>query len=507
MLCPKCNAEIPDDATICPKCSSTLTENKEKQTEPKAKQSLLAILSALLAGLAAFMSIFAHPLLAFTIALLGFISAVASIKQIKHSKRKIIGKTLAVAVCIFIAVHMLFIGYWRIDAPPIIDDYFIDHVRSAPTEYQQSYELLNSIADINEHIEGSPAIGFSIEDINNLDEIYKMLKAKNGDETLVFLKDNSQKIHLLWNHSEKGRIVINKLNDTPEIADLMEPWLDSDIPYVKNFRDIVHLYRIYASLQSINDNELIAIDELNKLNNVTKKISINARSLVSKLVCYACFSLNIRTANFILNNSQLSQDSTLLLSDYFSPISKETLSLRNPIIFEYLTCKNELGKIYNNTKIKYSHIPLLKYNSTLRFYKNQCERWLAFDENLKNFEKISVWPSIYPQIPVELDQNDKCPWYYSLYNPIGSNLISILIPAIDRILVIKTRTEIYDDLLQIVLNLRLGREVNLKARAYSDEYIIDIENKKILSPGPDGEVNTEDDIFLPINPQVLNLTE
>jgi len=86
-------------------------------------------------------------------------------------------------------------------------------------------------------------------------------------------------------------------------------------------------------------------------------------------------------------------------------------------------------------------------------------------------------------------------------------LSSIFLTATDKVLEIKTRTQIYDDLLQIVINLRRGREADLKARAYSDEYIIDIENKKILSPGPDGEIDTEDDIFLVINPEVLNLTE
>jgi hypothetical protein len=49
--------------------------------------------------------------------------------------------------------------------------------------------------------------------------------------------------------------------------------------------------------------------------------------------------------------------------------------------------------------------------------------------------------------------------------------------------------------------------VDLKARAYSDQYIIDIENKKIFSPGPDGKAGTKDDISLPINPEVLGLTE
>jgi len=62
---------------------------------------------------------------------------------------------------------------------------------------------------------------------------------------------------------------------------------------------------------------------------------------------------------------------------------------------------------------------------------------------------------------------------------------------------------VQDDLLQIVLNRRLGKEVSLKACAYGDEYIVDIENKKILSPGPDGKTDTKDDITLPINPELL----
>jgi hypothetical protein len=54
-----------------------------------------------------------------------------------------------------------------------------------------------------------------------------------------------------------------------------------------------------------------------------------------------------------------------------------------------------------------------------------------------------------------------------------------------------------------VLNKKLGKEVSLKARAYSDEYIVDVENRKIFSPGPDGKPGTKDDIKLPINPEVL----
>ena len=56
-----------------------------------------------------------------------------------------------------------------------------------------------------------------------------------------------------------------------------------------------------------------------------------------------------------------------------------------------------------------------------------------------------------------------------------------------------------------MLNKRLGKDFSLKARAYSDEYIIDVENRKIFSPGPDGKANTKDDIFLPIDPEVLHV--
>jgi len=53
---------------------------------------------------------------------------------------------------------------------------------------------------------------------------------------------------------------------------------------------------------------------------------------------------------------------------------------------------------------------------------------------------------------------------------------------------------------------RLGRQVNLKARAYGEQYIIDMEHKRIYSPGLDGQSHTKDDIILFINPEVINFT-
>jgi hypothetical protein len=62
-------------------------------------------------------------------------------------------------------------------------------------------------------------------------------------------------------------------------------------------------------------------------------------------------------------------------------------------------------------------------------------------------------------------------------------------------------------MLKIALNKRLGEEIDLTARAYSDQYIIDIEKKYIISPGPNGKIGMGDDIKLPINPEVLGLID
>ena len=84
-------------------------------------------------------------------------------------------------------------------------------------------------------------------------------------------------------------------------------------------------------------------------------------------------------------------------------------------------------------------------------------------------------------------------------------LTQILFPAHGKILEIKDRILIYDDMLQWVLARRMGQEGSLKARAYSDEYTVDVEKGLVFSVGPDGEPYTKDDIKLRIDPVVLGL--
>lgn len=507
MQCPKCGKENPDDAQICSFCSCDLSTLSTTEPTPKHKISKMAIGSAVLAGLAAALTYFVNPTLAFFAALSGAFTAVASISKIKKSKRKLIGKRLAVGAVIFSTIQVVLLSYWRIDAAPISNDYTIADLRSAPPECAPSYELLMSISEKEEHPTGAPAIGLSAQDVNTIEQVNEVIKKGDYSKITETLKANADRIIQAWENAKKGRDVIKELNIFPEIADLTEPNMNAKFGFLRNLRHLARLYQAYVNLQSVQGNEEILVEELLKLDNSFRKLNSNARSLVTKLVCIACFRVNIETANFIINHPQTSQKSLELLAEHFVPLTNEQISLRNSFISEYLMFKNELSKIFRQNELKYSAFSPLKFNSSMRVYRNFCDSRIAAEENRQEIEEFSVWPAIYPKLPVTIDIDGHFPWYYKVYNPVGCAVLRILTPALDRVSKIKTKLQIENDLLQIVLNKRLGNEVSLKARAYSDEYIIDVDKKMIFSPGPDGKADTKDDIKLMINPEVLNLTD
>ncbi len=82
-------------------------------------------------------------------------------------------------------------------------------------------------------------------------------------------------------------------------------------------------------------------------------------------------------------------------------------------------------------------------------------------------------------------------------------LLEIVTPDLEKIFIIRKKWQVQADILRIVLNKRLGEEVSLKALAFSEKYIVDIEKRLIFSPGPDGLNNTKDDVKLSINPELL----
>ena len=503
MKCPKCGTENPDNAQICRSCGYVPKSDAADKPVAKPKTSRLAIASLVL-------SIFG--LFTFLItAVLSIALGITSLCRIKKHKPELKGKCIAVTgIIISVASIVIFTGIfvlWNIDADPIPDDYTIADLRSAPPECARSYELLMSLSEEQECPPDAPKIGLSEQDVNTIEQLNEVIKEGDYSKITDVLEANADNIKQAWKNAQKGRDIISELNTFPEIADLTEPDLEADIGFLRNFKYLVHLYQAYICLQTEQGNSQIAVNKLVKLDSVFRKLSINARSTLVKLVCIAGLTKGIMAANFIVNNPQTSPKSLEILAEHFKPFTREQTSLQNSIISEYLACKKALDTYFGRHVMR---TPMLKRNSTFRLAKNICDNLLDIMQESPESKnsQLSVWPVIHLNwMPVSLDSEHRLPWYYTCYNPVGSVLVQIVAPSYERIFQIKTRLQIHSDLLQIVLNKRLGKQVSLKARAYGDEYIIDVEKKRIFSPGPDGEADTKDDIKLTINPEVLNLTD
>jgi hypothetical protein len=415
-------------------------------------------------------------------------------------KSLIIGAAVAAFVVAVVAM-------WWQDAPPIEDDYTLGDLRSAPPDCNGSYQLLLSIARQDRDSNEAPEIGLTTEDMNDLRELSGNSCDGNDINDSVALA-NAATIDRIWHHAEKGRKVFEKLDVFPEIADLTEPnFLQFPVNYHSNMRCIALVYNLKTRLLLAQGDYVRAIENSALINSVFRKYSLNARTLINKVVAAAGLAISIKLANDIANRSDVSLDSIELLAEEFQPLSPEVTSMRNPVIGEYLGFR---WYILNGTELKGARgSPFCKVNSTLRLYRNSLVDALAKFEPENEYKDPNlrvcsfVWGG---NIHLKLDDEIHWPRRYWLYNPMGSLFITIGLPATRCTCESSTKPHIQDDLLQFVLNKRLDRPANLKARAYSDEYIVDVDKRIIFSPGPDGVNYTDDDIKLKINPEVLNLT-
>ena len=431
---------------------------------------------------------------------------IISIFRISRSRGMLKGKYVALAgVLISILLMGTFYLLWSLDAPPIPDDYTVVDLRSAPADCAESFEILKTLVDEELTLPGAPAIGLTEHDLYMSAEIRGVIQKGTAAEMSQILGYYTKDIQRAWTSTEEARDVIGQLDAFAEIADLTEPGVRVKIMRHNNLIELARFYQVYARLQTEQGDIQALAAELIELDSVLRKFSLNARLLIAKLVCHLAMADGILTANAIANNPQASRETVELLAKHFTPLTAEQMSLRNPVLFEYLLTKNHASDVLGQNVT--GRTPLLKRNSTLRLYRNFCDAWISSlgdTEGIAN-SRLSVWPAIYGRMePVSFDAERPLLLFYRCYNPVGSIFLRVARSNSSRgTLARRTAMRIQDDLLQIVLSKRLGRDFSLKARAYGDEYIVDIENKEILSPGPDGKAGTRDDIKLPINPKVL----
>jgi hypothetical protein len=424
-------------------------------------------------------------------------------KQIILSGGRI--RTGLIIVLIIASFLLSFAVMWWQDEKPIEDDYTLADLRSAPPDCNGSYQLLLSIAKQDLDYNNAPEIGLTQEDINDLRVLSgSSCDGNTIDDSLVLA--NAATIERIWQHAQKGRKVFEELDTFTEIADLVEPNILMLPPaYHSNIRRTASVYDLKTRLLLAQGDDVRAVENSALISSVFCKYSLNARTLINKLVGVAGLAISIKLANDIANHPDVSRDAIELLSEKFRPLSPEAASVRNPIIGEYLGFRAFMLK--GPRSKMFSSNPFCKVNSTLRLYRNcMLDALVRSEPDYKDKDpNLRVCAGLWGRnIRIEFDENVNYPVKYWLYNPVGLFFTSF-VPGIYQVIELKTKLLVQDDLLQIVIRKRLGQPVDLKARAYSYEYIIDVEKKIIFSPGPDKIAYTDDDIKFQINPEVLNL--
>ena len=499
MQCPCCKKENPAHPQPCALCGYDPTIPYEPATSRAGKAAVASFVLAIL-------SFFAFLITAIP----AIILACIALWEIRRTPDRLRGKRLAIAsiiVSVFtsLVIPPAFYSLWRLDAPPIPNDYTIADLRSAPADCAESFELLMSVSPSNVNRDKVPGIRLSVADLEDIRKLGQILREGNESKTVETVRENEEVIERAWRETEKGRRIVEELAQFVEIADLGEPD-GSFAPF--NMVHLADLNQAYIHFQIARGQAQIPIKELIELDSVARSLSVNARPLITKLLCFACISSDIMTANAIANNPGTEDETVELLVEHFSPLTEEIISLKNAVLHEYLRFKNIIAEELDKATVLSSLT--LKRNSILRVYRNWCDNLLmSLDGRAsKQTPAFSVWPSAYRGFPdVSFRPREGLPFIYKCYNPKGSAIVSTFDFRFDKAVSTSTEIQIQNDLLRIVLSKRLGRPVSLKARAYGDEYIVDVKGKRILSPGADGVIDTEDDIKLPINPEVLGWEE
>jgi hypothetical protein len=471
-----------------------MAELNEPAIPLKPRTSKLAV-AAFILGILSIPTLSLTALPAVICAFLSLIKIARSSKRLKGVGWALAGMVIPVLFVIPATVYLL-IGFFQ-DAPPIPNDYTVADLHNADPQYNASYELIrSSFTDESDDPNGAPAIGLSREDIDFIKKLTG-LDSSGRDQ----IRNNIKRINELWEKAARGREVIKRLSEYPEIADMDELILTSNICGLVDLKYLVRLYYYYAVAQLLDGKPKDGLRELCCMNQISQKMSVTSRWMVRKLTCYGILQINIDAATQYINDPNVSRDDIILIANSFTPLADKCLSLRNAMISEHIWFREEVKKL------PLIRMVIFKPNSSIRYFRNYEDYWISRElGEASEVHYLDVWPEmLWFMPPLKPDFDEAYPWYYDLYNPFGKPLILPVIPYNATPFKIKNNIRIKDDLFQYILARRLGKEGDLTARAFGQKYIVDIEKKRIYSPGPDGQPFTKDDIWLPIEPNVLGL--
>lgn len=376
-----------------------------------------------------------------------------------------------------------------IDAPPVANDYTRADIAPPSPEAEKSYEILMTYRKGKE-----PDFQIKAPHVLSLEAITNALPY-------------AAEIEKAWEDIANGRNYIEKLDSFEQIVDLTPKIpIDLETPII-NFiplRTIAYVYRTYAVLKAEEGQAEEGVRTLVQLHSVCRKALPHCAILIPKMMWIAIAQGNIETAHRIAMNPNCTPETLAILKAGFYPLTAEDVSMRRPLIAEYLWMKSVCESYLTRTNLlgcfvldssgqpPYGFLGKTVSGIAFTFFFNRNRTILKAKER---FGLLVAGASKCPPdissatAALQMTRPD-------LRNPVGQMLVEIVVPSFSITMERSSKTKVLSDLLAITLARRSGQELNLPDFYTGKAYIVDQQTGAVMSVGPDGLPGTMDDIKL-----------
>lgn len=363
-----------------------------------------------------------------------------------------------------------------IDDGPIENDWTFEDIAPSP-EVQKSYSQLRKFMT-TDYIREPEFQSINCEEIHKLVEKESVLADK-------------EQIEKLWQENQNFINEFVKLDDFVGITDYTVGVKYEDVPFLRynELNSFCSLYNIMIRLKAEEGNFSQALNLFRKSNSITLKGVKDATIFIQSMFWRSALSLNLKTAESLINLEGVSQSHAKELLTYLEVMSTDDLMVK-PIKMEYLHLKellsrSDLDENFHKNDFFFPRI-LLQRNKTFRmmkkYYVSQIQEFqktpasnnYLLTDNLRNHKE-------YPLEPV---------------NVTGWVLTQVSMPSYDIVHERIYEMIVKNEILRLKLTEMIDEDTSKFVDPYTSKPFVKNKDGEYYSPGPDRKFDTEDDITL-----------
>ena len=297
---------------------------------------------------------------------------------------------------------------------------------------------------------------------------------------LIYDKSNKcgEEIEKNWQSYSELHKLLEKLDSYDKII----IQTNNNLETANSLMNVAKLYQAYCRLKISQGKFENAIKALDRINSITRKSLPYANNIITKLTWMGIQRLNVKTAYKIITNENCSNNIKQKLKKEFLPLTSKDIALEKPAIAEYLMLKNIIFN--NNNTMQTVAKFFIKKNKTLTDLKKHVDIFLKCFSNVPpDFTDYTIFVKDYKNSP---DYFNYIGWIYSKMSLANLDLIAIAF----------LETQALSDLLYIKTHNNKSNLIYLIDPFTGEKYFYNPKLQKYCSAGPDGNYETNDDIFL-----------